>query len=295
VRVFSRARFLVGLSLDGPRHVHDVYRVDKGGNPTFDKVMRGLRLLQKHRVDVNVLTTVHGANGGRPLDVYRFLRDEAGAEFIQFIPIVERDGSGVTERSVGGKQFGDFLIAVFDEWRRRDIGRVFVQMFDVTLASFMGLPSPLCIFAETCGSALALEHNGDLYSCDHFVEPEHRLGSIRDTHLADLAVSEQQRAFGRAKRDTLPAYCRKCEFRFACNGGCPKDRFTRTPDGEDGLNYLCAGYKAFFRHVAAPMRAMGELLRRGRPAADLMLERKVGRNAPCPCGSGRKSKHCHAT
>lgn len=296
---FREHGFLVGLSLDGPRDIHDAYRVDKGGKPTFDKVMRGLALLQKHRVDVNILTTVHRANERRPLDVYRFLRDEAGAEFIQLIPIVEREGGGVTDRSVGGALFGDFLIAIFDEWRRRDIGRVFVQMFDVTLAAYMGLPPTLCIFSETCGGALAVEHNGDLYSCDHFVEPKHLLGNIRRAHMADLASSPQQQAFGRDKRDSLPAYCRNCDVRFACNGGCPKERFTTTPDGETGLNYLCAGYKAFFRHVAEPMRAMGELIRRGRPASDLMeplappTRVRVSRNDPCPCGSGKKNKHCH--
>ncbi|MGZ3422373.1 MAG: anaerobic sulfatase maturase [Polyangiales bacterium] len=308
---FREHGFLVGLSLDGPRDIHDEYRVDKGGKPTFDKVMRGLRLLQKHHVDVNILTTVHRANGDRPLDVYRFLRDEAGAEFIQLIPIVEREGEGVTDRSVGGEQFGKFLVAIFDEWRKRDIGKVFVQMFDVTLAAYMGLPPSLCIFSETCGSALALEHNGDLYSCDHFVEPEHLIGNIRRAHMLDLATGEKQLAFGAHKRDSLPEYCRKCEVKFACNGGCPKERFIETPDGEAGLNYLCAGYKEFFRHVAGPMRFMGELLRRGRPASDLMhmrieqagprpqsavrgvVDAKAGRNDPCPCGSGKKHKKCH--
>ncbi len=284
--LFREHRFLVGLSLDGPRDVHDAYRVDKGGKPTFGKVMRGLRLLQKHRVDVNILTTVHRANGDRPLDVYRFLRDEAGVEFIQLIPIVEREGDGVSDRSVGGEQFGKFLIAIFDEWRQRDIGRVFVQMFDVTLAAYMGLPPTLCIFSETCGGALAMEHNGDLYACDHFVEPQHLLGNIRRAHMLDLATGEQQRRFGEHKRDALPEYCRTCEVRFACHGGCPKERFIRTPDGEPGLNYLCAGYKAFFRHVAVPMRMMGELLRRGRPAADLMRLRLAEARPKVlrPCG-----------
>lgn len=177
---------------------------------------------------------------------------------------------------------------------------MFVQLFDVTLAAYIGLPPSLCIFAETCGNALALEHNGDLYSCDHFVEPEHLVGNIRRAHMLDLVTGAKQRAFGDHKRDSLPDHCRKCDVKFACNGGCPKDRFIETPDGEPGLNYLCAGYKAFFRHVAGPMRQMGELLRRGRPAADLMrtdrkmtVEQKGGRNDPCPCGSGKKRKRCH--
>ncbi len=196
-------------------------------------------------------------------------------------------------------------MGVFEEWVRRDVGEVFVQMFDTALASWAGEPQSLCIFAETCGGALALEHNGDLYSCDHFVEEAHRLGNIEDTPMAELVASPQQVAFGLAKRDTLPAYCRSCDVRFACNGGCPKDRFIRTPDGEPGLNYLCAGYKAFFHHVDRPMRFMAEQLRRGLPPSDIVrlyaqrdaaareAVRKLGRNDPCPCGSGRKVKHCH--
>jgi uncharacterized protein len=194
---------------------------------------------------------------------------------------------------------------VFEEWVRRDIGEVYVQMFDVTLANWIGEPPTLCIHSETCGTALALEHNGDLYSCDHFVEEGYRLGNITETPMADLAASEPQRAFGLAKRDTLPRYCRECDVRFACHGGCPKDRFIETPDGEPGLNYLCAGYKAFFHHVDRPMRMMSELLRRGRAPSELVgwyraederiraAATKAGRNDPCPCGSGRKVKHCH--
>ncbi|HEY8484134.1 MAG TPA: anaerobic sulfatase maturase, partial [Longimicrobiales bacterium] len=239
---FKEHDFLVGISIDGPRELHDAYRVTKGGKPTFDRVMQGLRLLQKHGVEYNVLTTIHAANAAHPLEVYRFLRDEAGARFIQFIPIVEREngigfpnGTRVTERSVTAEQFGRFLIAVFDEWVRRDVGRVFVQMFDVALANWVGVPPGLCVHSPTCGTALALEHNGDVYSCDHFVEPEHLLGNINDRHLVDLVASERQRRFGRAKLDTLPRYCRECSVRFACHGGCPKDRFVETPDGEPGL------------------------------------------------------------
>ena len=323
-------QFLVGLSLDGPRAMHDAYRVDKGGRPTFDRVMRAARLMQAHRVEFNILTTVHARNAGSPVDVYRFLRDEVGTRFIQFIPIVERvtremlplanrgwgergsdprplyvqDGDTVTDRSVQPEQWGRFLIAIFDEWITRDVGTVFVQMFDAALASWVGVPAGMCIFSETCGNAVALEHNGDVYSCDHFVEPKHLLGNIGKVHMLQLVDSERQRAFGAAKRETLPRYCRTCAVRFACHGECPKNRFLATPDGEPGLNYLCAGYKAFFTYIDRPMRMMADLLRRGRYADDVMAtlraERaavyaQAGRNDPCPCGSGRKFKHCHAS
>jgi len=314
-RFFHENKYLVGLSLDGPRELHDVYRVDKGGHPTFDKVLRAARLMQQHQVDFNVLCTVHAKNAGHPLEVYRFFRDELGTRHIQVIPIVERvnsdgrtrfqEGSTVTERSVTAEQWGRFLITIFDEWVGRDVGTVFVQMFDAALASWVGAPPALCIFAETCGDALALEHTGDLYSCDHFVEPNHLLGNIAETPLAELVGSAKQRAFGAAKRDTLPRYCRECPVRFACHGECPKNRFILTPDGEPGLNYLCAGYKAFFTHVDKPMRIMADLLRRGRYADEVMpilaaeetrlvaAAAKAGRNDPCPCGSGLKVKRCH--
>ncbi|RME76599.1 MAG: anaerobic sulfatase maturase, partial [Chloroflexi bacterium] len=311
-RFFRQHNFLVGLSLDGPRALHDAYRVDKAGRPTFDRVMDGLALLKKHRVEFNILTTVHAANAGHPLEVYRFLRDEAGARFIQFIPIVERDnttgyqeGHRVTDRSVTGQQYGDFLIAVFEEWVRRDVGRVFVQIFDVALAAWLGRPPGLCIFEPTCGQALALEHNGDLFSCDHFVEPAHRLGNLRETPLLEMVGSEKQRQFGQAKQTTLPRYCRRCPVRFVCNGGCPKNRLLSTPDGEPGLNYLCAGYKRFFTHIAPAMEFMANEIRHQRAPANIMahlarqeagLRRRFAaahRNAPCPCGSGLKFKHCH--
>ncbi len=311
--------YLVGLSVDGPRELHDCYRVDKGGQPSFARVMRGLEVLKKHRVEFNTLTVVHRKNSRRPLEVYRFLK-EAGSRFMQFIPIVERvaarpDAQGlvligpsyqqesqVSEWSVEPLEFGRFLCAIFDEWVREDVGRTFVQMFDVALESWMGMGQSLCVFRETCGAALALEHNGDLYSCDHYVYPENRLGNILAEPLAALAASAQQRAFGEAKRDELPRYCRECEVRFACNGECPKHRFIRTPDGEAGLNYLCAGYKLFFKHVDPHMRFMAEELRHERPPANVMewvrrregkaAEKSVGRNDPCPCGSGKKFKRC---
>lgn len=297
--------FLVGLSLDGPRELHDAFRHDGAGRPTFDRVMRGLRLLQEHGVEYNILATVHAANAGHPLEVYRFLRDEAGARFIQFIPIVERQADGVSPRSVGSRAYGEFLIAIFDEWVRRDVGTVFVQMFDVCLAAWLGAPPGLCVHEETCGAALVMEHNGDLYACDHFVDPAHRLGNILETPLADLVASEAQRCFGLAKRDALPRRCRECPVGFVCHGGCPKDRLLHTPQGEPGLNYLCEGYRAFFSHIGTPMREMAAEVRAGRPAANVMLrlqqeasarERSfatVGRNDPCPCGSGLKYKHCH--
>lgn len=303
--------FLIGVSIDGPPHLHDTYRRDKGGRPTFERVLRGVDALKRHRVEFNVLTCVNAANASYPLEVYRFLRDEIGAQFIQFIPIVERDndtgfqeGSAVTARTVTGEQYGRFLTGVFDEWVRRDVGRVFVQIFDVALAAWSGQRPGLCVFEETCGLALAMEHNGDVYSCDHFVEPRHRLGNMNVIPLADLVASDQQRQFGLDKRDTLPRMCRECEVRFVCNGGCPKNRLLTTPDGEPGLNFLCAGYKAFFTHIDRPMQFMAAELRAGRPPANIMLalareeaERarrfaNVGRNDPCPCGSGRKYKNC---
>jgi uncharacterized protein len=312
---FCEHNFLIGLSLDGPQTMHDTYRVDKGGAPTFHKVMRAARLLQAHQVEFNILTTVNAANAAHPLEVYRFLRDEVGTQFMQFIPIVERidaqgeigfqEGNQVSERSVTAEQWGTFLITIFDEWVRHDVGTVFVQMFDAALASWYGAPPALCIFSETCGNALALEHNGDLYSCDHFVEPKYLLGNIKSKHMIELVASDQQRQFGLHKRDSLPRYCRECDVRFACHGECPKNRFIETPNGEPGLNYLCAGYKAFFHHVDKPMRIMTELLRRDRAPSEVMLVlaaeaaqvqkayAKAGRNEPCPCGSGRKFKHCH--
>jgi uncharacterized protein len=305
---FHEHKFLIGISIDGPRALHDTYRVDKGGKPTFDSVMRGLRLLQKHRVDYNVLTTVNRQNADHPLEVYRFLRDEVGTTWMQFIPVVERVlGSVVSDRSVRPEQFGDFLIAIFDEWVRRDVGKVFVQTFESAVRNWLGLSSSgMCVFDATCGHGLALEHNGDLYSCDHFVDRSHLLGNIGESHMHELSALPAQRAFGNDKTDGLPRYCQECDVRFACHGECPKNRFTKTPDGEPGLNYLCAGYKAFFHHVGAPLELLAHLVRLQRPASEIMqvlAERqsapkskaRVGRNAPCPCGSGRKFKKCHET
>ena len=315
--------FLVGISIDGPREIHDTYRVSKGGKPTFDRVIRGLNVLKHHGVDWNVLTTLHAANGDHGARVYRFLRDELGAEYIQFIPIIERatpdtlevadsgwgghvkgrplytqTGELVTHRSIGPEQYGRFMIDVFEEWVRRDIGRVYVQMFDTALANWYGEPGGMCVHAETCGLQLALEHTGDLYCCDHFVEPDYLLGNITETPMQQLITSSKQVKFGQDKRDTLTRYCLDCDVRFACNGGCPKDRFATSPYGEPGQHYLCPSYKAFFHHVDRAMRTMAGLLGASRAPAELMeiyssADARRGRNEPCTCGSGRKWKHCH--
>ena len=293
---FRRNNFLVSVSLDGPRELHDVYRLDKDGHPTFEKGMKAVRLLQRHGVKVNILTAVHAANANHPLDVYRFLRDEVRSRTIHVIPIVERvtptllplvdqgwgdregdqrplhlqKGDLVTKRSVTPEQWGRFLIEIFDEWITHDVGTVFVQMFDAALASWLDAPPPMCLFAETCGNAVAVEHNGDVYSCNHFVEPQYLLGNICRTHLLQIVSSDAQHRFGADKRDRLPRYCRECAVRFACHGECPKNRFVKTPDGEPGLNYLCAGYKAFFTHIDRPMRLMADLFRSGPYAGEAM-------------------------
>ncbi|MBM3492886.1 MAG: anaerobic sulfatase maturase [Armatimonadetes bacterium] len=335
-RFLHEHEFLVGLSLDGPRELHDAYRRDKRDRPSFDNVMRGLDLMQKHRVEFNTLTVVNRLNSHQPLEVYRFLK-QAGSRFIQFIPLVERlpdersagvppatdhrlagppdptsTSSGiprVTPWSVEPEQFGVFLCAIYDEWVRRDVSRIFVQLFDAALGIWAGAGASLCVLAETCGRGMAIEHNGDLYACDHYVYPEHRLGNVMETSAKQMALSPQQTAFGDAKRDTLPAFCRTCDVLFACGGECPKHRFAVTPDGEQGLNYLCPSYKRFFAHVDRDMRLMTQLLAAERAPAEIMqmyasssqpsglsprfpTQRTIGRNDPCPCGSGRKYKHC---
>jgi len=288
----AQNKFLVGLSIDGPRELHDRYRVDKRQQPTFDKVMHGLELLKKHGVEFNTLTVVNSANSQSPLEVYRFLKS-IGSQFLQFIPLVERtaptelksegydfaapplpgrkaDGSPVSPESVAAEQYGNFLCAIFDEWVRHDVGTTFVQLFDTALGNWMGLGSSLCVFAEKCGAALAIEHNGDLYSCDHYVYPRYKLGNVMNQSLGSMVRTPQQIRFGNEKSTTLPKYCRKCEVRFACNGECPKHRFTTTPEGEDGLNYLCPGYKKFFNHIDPHMKTMARLLQAQRPPAEIM-------------------------
>jgi uncharacterized protein len=294
-RFFKENNYLVGLSVDGPRALHDAYRVTKSNEGSFDEVIRGWRLMRKHAVDANILCTIHAANADHPLEVYRFFRDELKAEYIQLIPIVERatpetietanrawgglkgsdrplykqEGTLVTDRSVRADQFGNFLSAIFDEWVKRDVGKIYVTTFDVALGSWLGRHNA-CIVSPTCGGALTMEPNGDVYSCDHFVEPDHLIGNVRKTPLGDLVLSEKQRRFGQAKYDTLPEYCRECPVLFACYGECPRNRFIKTPSGEDGLNYLCEGYKAFFQHVDKPMRVMADLVGKRRYADEIM-------------------------
>jgi uncharacterized protein len=286
----KRENFLVGLSIDGPQPLHDLYRVDKGGKPTFDRVMRGLEMLKKHGVEFNTLTVVHRENVRQPLEVYRFLK-EIGSGFLQFIPLVERRPAAesvtrglshappptpgtteteVTEWTVRAHDYGEFLVTIFEEWVRQDVGKVFVQLFDVSLGIWMGQPAGLCLFRDTCGDAVALEHNGDVFSCDHFVYPSYKLGNLLNQNLGEMVRGAQQRSFGAAKAGTLPAYCRNCDVRFACNGECPKNRFIPTPDGEPGLNYLCAAYQRFFRHVDPAMRGMAWLVQNRRAPAEIM-------------------------
>ena len=315
-RFFHENNFLIGLSLDGPKELHDFYRKDKGGHGTFDRVVRAARLLQKHKVEFNILCTVNSKNADHPLDAYRFFRDQLGAHYLQFIPIVERinengetgfqEGNRVTHRSVRPDQWGRFLIKIFAEWVTRDVGHTFVLNFDGALAGWLGRAGTVCIFGPTCGLGMALEHNGDLYSCDHFVEPNYYLGNILKTPMIELAASEKQRKFGQDKTNTLPRYCRQCEVLHICNGECPKNRFIETPDGEPGLNYLCKGYKTFFGQADRPMKIMADLIRKGKPAEEVMkvmgteekgsnerVSQKPGRNEPCFCGSGLKFKKCH--
>jgi uncharacterized protein len=315
-RFFKAHNFLLGVSLDGDAAVHDRYRVDRMGRPTHGTVMDGLALLKQHGVEFNLLTVVNRANAGRPKERYRFLKAH-GSGFLQFIPLVERDapegsfamppgpaGEGkavaVSQASVPSEAWGDFLIGVFDEWVRQDVGRVFVQYFDCLLGAWMGLPASLCVFAPTCGRALALEHNGDLYACDHYVYPEYRLGNLCETPLVDLVRSDPLERFGRFKEETLPRQCRDCDVLFACRGECPKHRFAATHEGKPGLNYLCAGLQRFLRHIGPAMRTMAALVKAGRPAAEIMglpsdpqPAKRPGRNAPCSCGSGLKFKQCH--
>lgn len=264
--------FLVGLSLDGPREVHDAYRRDKSGNPVFDKVVGAVRLMQQENVQFNILCTVNAANSVYALDVYRFFRDEMQTPYLQFIPVVERDnetgfqeGARVTERSVEPEQYGRFLIEIFDEWVRNDVGKVFVQFFDGVLASWLRGISTICVLRPTCGESVALEHNGDVYSCDHFVEPDHHIGNILQSDISEIVNSPKQREFGAAKFETLPRECQECEYLFTCHGECPKNRIS-----ESGVNYLCPGLKAFFTHTEAPMHKMADLLRRGFYADEIM-------------------------
>jgi uncharacterized protein len=277
-------RFLVGLSIDGPKDLHDKYRVFRNGQPTFQRVFAASKLLRKHGVRFNTLTAVNRANAVEPLRVYRFLRDEVRSERMQFIPIVEpktfravapgywdpsslpklgsprtrpaSPDSVVTEWSVDPIDYGNFLIAVFDEWYKHDVGKHFVYLFEAAVAQWMGMEAPLCCLASTCGMALALEHDGDIFACDHYVYPEYRRGNIMNQSLVTMVFSPEQARFGLAKARSLPPYCRSCAYLFACNGECPKNRLLRTPQGEPGLNYLCSGLKMYFRHIDPYIRSI---------------------------------------
>lgn len=323
---FVREKFLIGLSLDGPELIHNRYRVDKGGAGSFERVFHALELLKKHRVEFNTLTCVTRESPEEAVEIYTFLKKQ-GVTFMQFIPIVERAGDrsahaiglelavppnlrgndnpeAMMPWAVSSEGYGTFLTTVFDEWIKEDVGRIFVNLFDVALGAWCGMEPNLCTFAKQCGQAVAMEHDGGIYACDHYVYPDYFLGNIMEKSLEEMIYSKEQVQFGKDKQEALPRYCRDCEYLFACNGECPKHRFIKTPDGEAGLNYLCAGYKTFFKHIDPTMREMAALVQKGRPAADIMGDRTAasdpmsgngtprGRNTLCPCGSGKKFKKC---
>ncbi|MND76266.1 Anaerobic sulfatase-maturating enzyme [compost metagenome] len=290
----ARERFMVGLSLDGPRQVHDLYRPDKRGRSSFDDVMRGLALLKRHGVEFNVLVTVAREVAKYPLQIYRFLKAQ-GVRHIQFNPVVERQPSApeikqglnfatppelrlrslpepaaVTVQSVEPERYGDFLIAIFNEWVRQDVGDIHVMNFEWALASWCQLPPSVCLFSPRCGKAAIVEHDGNVYSCDHFMYPEYRLGNLQTDDPATLFASPAQEAFGAAKEETLPTLCVQCDYRFACHGECPKNRFMTAPNGEPGLNYLCPSYKKYFRHLTPYMNAMAQLVSHGKPLPLIM-------------------------
>jgi uncharacterized protein len=281
---FAENNFLVGVSIDGPEHCHDIYRKNKGGKGTFREVMRGIELLKKHGVEFNTMSVINNYNARYPLEVYCFLK-EIGSKYLQFSPVVERIAIGekfslqtpeserqnvkIAEWSVTPEEFGDFYIKIFDEWVKKDVGETFVQLFDATLAGFVGVEPGVCYFTKRCGHAAVIEFNGDVYSCDHFVFPEHRLGNIYQTPFLTMMLSEQQVAFGEKKR-MLPTQCLECKFLSVCNGECPKNRFVSTKEGEPNVNYLCEGYKSFFSHVEPYMRFMAKELVANRPPANVM-------------------------
>ena len=301
-RFLAEEDFVVGLSLDGPQEMHDRYRFTKGRNPTHKQAMRGYTLLRRHRIPCDILCVVNENNVQYPSRVYGFFK-QIKAQYVGFIPLVEPQPEaegGVSHRTVSAEALGDFFCTIFDEWLRRDIGRLKVQLFEEVARTALGHEHTLCIFRKTCGDVPVIEHNGDFFSCDHFVDAEYRLGNILETPLVELLENPAQRAFGQAKLDELPRYCQACEVRAMCNGGCPKDRILLTPDGEEGLNYLCAGYKRFFTHCrpfVANLAALGgrhSLERRMPPVRPTGKKAglKTGRNDLCPCGSGRKYKKC---
>ena len=287
-RFFKDNNWLVGVSIDGPQEFHDEYRKTKAGVPSFRKVMNGIDLLRKHGVEWNALAVVNDFNGDYPLEFYHFFK-EMGCRYIQFTPIVERiiprkDGRylaspmddpdvPLADFSVSPEQWGDFLCAIFDEWVRNDVGRYFIQIFDATLANWIGEQPGVCSMAKTCGHAGVMEYNGDVYSCDHFVFPEYKLGNIRTNTLIEMMYGDRQQKFGNDKFEKLPTQCRMCKYLFACNGECPKNRFAITADGEPGLNYLCAGYHRYFEHVAPYMDFMADELKNRRSPANVMNHR----------------------
>lgn len=306
--LLAEHKVLVGISLDGPPELHNAHRLRSGGVGSHDLVLRGIEVLKRHGVEFNLLCTVNRRNVGKALEVYRHLRS-VGSGFMQFIPIVERlraDGSicgppgmdpegRLAPWALHGTDYGDFLCTIWNEWISRDVGRVFVQLFDTQLAIELGQPSPLCVYARSCGRGLAMEADGGVYACDHYVYPGWKRGTL-DDDLVALVEGPEQQAFGRDKHEGLPGQCRSCRHLQRCWGACPKQRFARDATGEPGLNHLCPGYLRFFDHAAPSLQAMAQLLRQGRPAAEVMLQRSAGsapaRNAACPCGSGRKYKHC---
>jgi uncharacterized protein len=276
-RFLSDHHFLTGLSLDGPQIYHDYYRKTINGEGTHSLVLAGLEILKKYQVETNILACISTANVSDPLGIYRYFRDSLEMRYIQFIPIVERDnisgnqkGEKLSSRSISGKEFGSFMINIFDEWFREDVGKLYVQLFETCLGIFLGYPSSLCIFSETCGACLALEHNGDLYSCDHYVQPDTRLGNIDNSPLDMLAASSRQIAFGENKKSFLAKKCLKCEVRFICNGDCPKNRILPAIKGDHPISHLCDGYFEFFTHIHTPMRLMASLHKANRPIAGVI-------------------------
>lgn len=283
-RFFKENNWLVGLSIDGPQEFHDEYRRMRGGQPSFNKVMKGIRLLNKYEVEWNAMAVVNDFNGDYPLEFYHFFK-EIGCHYIQFAPIVERivphsDGrhladlndkeAPLADFSVSPEQWGNFLCQLFDEWVCNDVGTYFIQLFDATLCNWMGVQPGICTLGTSCGHAAVMEFNGDVYACDHFVFPEYKLGNIHDHTLVEMLYGKKQQQFGRMKQDSLPQQCRQCDFLFACNGECPKNRFAKTADGESGLNYLCKGFRQFFHHVAPYMDFMKQELNNQRPPSNVM-------------------------
>ena len=282
---FAQNHWLVGISIDGPQPDHDHYRLTAAGKPSWKKVMQGIKLLKKHGVEWNAMAVVNAYNANHPLEFYRFFK-ENGCQFLQFTPIVERltrheDGRTLasladkneiplSEASVAPEQWGYFLCAIFDEWVRKDVGKIFVEIFDCTLANWMGISPGICAYSKECGHAGVMEHNGDVYSCDHFVFPEYKLGNIRDYSLIDMLYGEQQQEFSRLKHSSLPRQCKECDMEFACHGECPKNRFMKDKYGDSGLNYLCPGYYHYYQHVAPYMDYMKQELMSQRPPSNIM-------------------------